>query len=188
MFSAFAKFGFKEESFYPVYGLGEATLLVTYSPRETKTVPTCLTVSRSEMTENKRVEMKTISDDDALEIVGLGAPQSDTQLLIVNPKTKLPARDGEVGEIWVKNKSVAKGYWNKKALTNEIFRNFTADNQGTIVTQPLVAVTYHLFRSIHAHGRSRLHSKRRAVLRVQGQGLGDHQRRQSLATRHRKHC
>ena len=56
------------------------------------------------------------------QIVGCGvAPQTQTTV-IVNPSTMRECLPEEVGEIWVAGPSVAQGYWNRPAETEQTFR------------------------------------------------------------------
>ena len=45
------------------------------------------------------------------EIVSVGAPVKDLNLVIANPKTKKPYPDLHIGEIFISGDSVANGYW-----------------------------------------------------------------------------
>jgi acyl carrier protein len=40
----------------------------------------------------------------------------------VEPKTRQPLADGQVGEVWISGPHIAQGYWRKPALTEESFR------------------------------------------------------------------
>ena len=46
------------------------------------------------------------------------------KLWIVNPQTLEKCSDGEIGEIWVQDPSVAQGYWQKPEITKEIFHAY----------------------------------------------------------------
>jgi acyl-CoA synthetase (AMP-forming)/AMP-acid ligase II len=96
----FERVGFKAEAFYPAYGLAEATLLVTGNPAST--VP-------------------TVCNREGKKIVGCGMPWHDTQLEIVDPDTLRPVPEGEIGEIWISGKGVARGYWGRPELTTQTF-------------------------------------------------------------------
>lgn len=92
--------GFKASSFYPCYGMAEATLFITGSR-----VGQAPAVSRR-------------GDSD---VVGCGTPGHDMVVRIVDPATMCPVADGTVGEIWVSGKSVAQGYWLQRAQTEQTF-------------------------------------------------------------------
>ena len=45
----------------------------------------------------------------------------DKQVVIVDPVTRRPCKPNEVGEIWVAGPSVARGYWDAPAATEQTF-------------------------------------------------------------------
>jgi acyl-CoA synthetase (AMP-forming)/AMP-acid ligase II len=89
----FGPLGFRREAFYPCYGLAEATLMVTGG---SKSAPPAI-------------------DGTA---VGCGTSIDDQEVRIVDPVSQ---RQSEQGEIWVAGPSVAAGYWQQPALTDETF-------------------------------------------------------------------
>ena len=113
----FAECGFKQESFYPCYGLAEATLLVTGSNCHGKPV-----INHFSQTELKRDRaIPTDDPEDAQPFVSCGKPPQETEIAIVNPETLTPVQPEEIGEIWVRGESVAQGYWQKETETQETF-------------------------------------------------------------------
>jgi len=62
--------------------------------------------------------------------VSCGRPSFGTRLLIVDPATLRPCRDGETGEIWVAGPGVARGYWNRPEENVRIFRAFSTEGDG----------------------------------------------------------
>lgn len=102
--------GFRKSSLVPAYGLAEATLAVS------------LHLSGIPMTYRKLT--------DAKEVVGCGPPVEYTEVSIVNPASYIALQEGEEGEIWVKNKGVAAGYWEKPDATKATFQALTADGDG----------------------------------------------------------
>ena len=105
---AFACCGFSRESFFPCYGLAEATLFVT-GPREKRGI-----VRRS-------VDGKLLNNRDMDGHIACGRPYGDTRLLIVDPQTRVALTDGAIGEIWVASGSCAAGYWNNPQATEATF-------------------------------------------------------------------
>lgn len=97
----FAAYGFHRDSFYPCYGMAESTLFIT----------------------GKQVGVApTVTSHLGSEVVGCGAPRLDMQVEIVDPVNLNTVAPGGEGEIWVAGGSVAKGYWNRPELTEEIFK------------------------------------------------------------------
>ena len=115
---AFAPAGFRPESFYPVYGLAEATLLV--SGGSDSPVPVLRHIDRVALGERRIVEVAA-ENPSAATLVGCGRPQGGQQVIIVDPETRRPSGADEVGEIWVAGPSVAQGYWGRPEQTEEAF-------------------------------------------------------------------
>ena len=122
----FAECGFRSESHRPTYGLAEATLLVSTSPRLTQ--PTTRIVDATELS-NDRIS-ETMQPDRAaatLTLVACGIPACETSVAIVHARdlVKIPA--GQVGEIWVAGPGVAQGYWRRPEETERVFKARLAD-------------------------------------------------------------
>jgi acyl carrier protein len=60
-------------------------------------------------------------------LVGCGRAVEGTTVRIVDPQTRRLCGDGQIGEIWVQGPGVAKGYWNRRAESQEVFQAYTAD-------------------------------------------------------------
>lgn len=116
---AFEPCGFRKEAFYPAYGLAEATLIV--SGGEKAEPPHYLTVKQSAL-QNHRVEIENSDIDNAYTLVGCGKTLLDQEIVIVDPEKKTPCGPDEIGEIWVRGKNVARGYWNNDEQTKELLR------------------------------------------------------------------
>ncbi len=102
----FAPAGFRRSSFFPCYGLAEATLIVTGPDRDDE--PSLLEVDAGGV-EQGRIE--PASGAGARALIGCGTPYERHQLAIVDPDEGSPRAEGEVGEIWTAGPSVALGYW-----------------------------------------------------------------------------
>ena len=81
---AFAPAGFREEAFCPGYGLAEATLKVTASPRGQQ--PMRLTVDGGAL-DRHGVATAARADAGARTLVGCGGSATDTEVAIVDPDT-----------------------------------------------------------------------------------------------------
>jgi len=117
--------GFRKSSFYPAYGLAEATLLVTGSQFETE--PVTATVDRVALKKNKIIEVPK-EDPSSITMVSSGRGQNPQITLIVDPDSFQECKPGEIGEIWVKGDSVSKGYYSREEATKETFQNYLADS------------------------------------------------------------
>lgn len=98
----FGKAGFRKESFYPCYGLAEATLLVS-----------------------SRVRSETFSLQRS--VVSCGQSCESERVLIVDPTTHRRCPDGTEGEIWIAGPHVAQGYWKRPGETREVFQAYLSD-------------------------------------------------------------
>ena len=115
----FAPLGFRRESFFPCYGLAEATLYVSGGR------PSVRYLSAAGLREHRVVEKprpEPLQDDaDARAIVGCGRPAAALRVSIVNPETGRPCETGSIGEVWVSGPTVASGYWNRPDETRDTF-------------------------------------------------------------------
>ncbi|GAO41449.1 fatty acyl-AMP ligase [Flavihumibacter petaseus] len=113
----FAPCGFHSNAWVPCYGLAEATLMV--SGRQYPE-PLIRHLDRAAL-EQQRVSAVTGDDEKGLQLVACGTVADDQQVIVVDPHTLLKVDQGNVGEIWIKGPSVAKGYWNNPAATEQTF-------------------------------------------------------------------
>ncbi|MEN1679005.1 MAG: aminotransferase class I/II-fold pyridoxal phosphate-dependent enzyme [Planctomycetota bacterium] len=114
---AFAECGFRPETFYPCYGLAEGTLLVAGG--EKSSVPVVGRFDAEALKQGHGADAKHGAT--AQEIVGSGGPLLGQRVLVVDPETRTPCREGVVGEVWVAGPSIAKGYWRRPELSEETF-------------------------------------------------------------------
>ncbi|HET8956360.1 MAG TPA: fatty acyl-AMP ligase [Solirubrobacterales bacterium] len=118
----FAAAGFRRSSFFPCYGLAEATLIVTGPDKEDE--PSLLEVDRDAVEQGR---IQPADGEDARILVGCGTPFEGHALAIVDPASGRPLPEGEVGEIWTRGPSVALGYWNQPEGTGETFAGKLAE-------------------------------------------------------------
>ena len=92
----------------PGYGLAENVCLATFASQDYRTLKLDYEAYQKNcavlVTEEKEGEQ-------VKEIVSVGAPVKDLNLVIANPKTKKPYPDLHIGEIFISGDSVANGYW-----------------------------------------------------------------------------
>lgn len=106
----FAVCGLRDDIFLPCYGLAEATLMATGQKKINVQY-----FSKEKLKENI-VTLVNKDSDDARGIVSCG--QLLNGVTIVDPETRMVCEDNKVGEIWIANPCVAKGYWNREEETN----------------------------------------------------------------------
>ncbi|BBY32892.1 fatty-acid--CoA ligase [Mycolicibacter minnesotensis] len=124
---AFADAGFRPEAFLPVYGLAEATLLV--SGGSDSAAPVIRHIDRAALGEDRVVEVADADVDASgvLELVGCGYPRGGQQIVFVDPETRRRRDAEQVGEIWVSGPCVAQGYRGKPEDTEQTFGAYLAD-------------------------------------------------------------
>jgi amino acid adenylation domain-containing protein len=121
---AFKSCGFQASSFYPCYGLAEATLMV--SGGLVKDEPVYTQVQADSLEKNQIVEV-THPGEKVIDLVGCGRSVSDTKIVIANPQSQTRCPSNEVGEIWVSSLSVAQGYWNRPDQTEKTYKAYLKD-------------------------------------------------------------
>ena len=122
---AFRPCGFQWSAFYPVYGLAEATVLVTSRWHEE---PPVLVMLDQELLVKGQATRSTDAATSVLR-VGSGQPHRDTKLVIADPQHRRRCGAGEVGEIWLASASVCDGYWNDSEESERTFRAFLEDTK-----------------------------------------------------------
>jgi acyl-CoA synthetase (AMP-forming)/AMP-acid ligase II len=123
-YRTFAPCGFRWEAFCPAYGLAEATLMVSccspsLSPRVVR--------FRADALAEHRVVAAEGGDVAAREVTSCGRIVCEFDVAIVDPETMTRRADDEVGEIWLRDPSVARGYWRRDEDTEATFRAVLAD-------------------------------------------------------------
>lgn len=124
--AAFGPYGFTPETFFPCYGLAEATLIVTGSPRGTQ--PKLL---RAEPDALRHGQLRPADDDGrAQTLVSSGRLAGEVDVTVVDLDTGTVLADGELGEVCVSGGSVAQGYWRRP---DESAAVFTRTGSGTVL-------------------------------------------------------
>ncbi|MEW6737135.1 MAG: MupA/Atu3671 family FMN-dependent luciferase-like monooxygenase, partial [Acidobacteriota bacterium] len=124
---AFKPYGFREEAFYPCYGLAEATLIVSGGAKVA--LPMVKRFNANLLRDTNRV-VETTEADNVKELVGCGNCMLGQKIVIVNPKTLIRCQADEIGEIWVSGSSVAQGYWSQAGATERTFQAYLATGEG----------------------------------------------------------
>jgi fatty-acyl-CoA synthase len=114
-----AEYGLQPEVPYPVYGLAEATLAVTFP--EPGKIYQKDHVSRRGIEERGEALPCAPDGPDARCLVSLGRPLRGLEVRIVRGDGT-PAGEREVGEVCVRGPSLMQGYWGDAAATAEALR------------------------------------------------------------------
>jgi acyl-CoA synthetase (AMP-forming)/AMP-acid ligase II/acyl carrier protein len=109
------KYNLKENVIFPVYGLAEATLAVTF-PKLNEKLKT-VTVNRDHLFVGNRVEPVTEhqKSNNIVRLVDVGFPVKDCRVKIVDSQCNDTA-ENTVGHILIKGKNVTNSYYNEKFL------------------------------------------------------------------------
>ena len=113
--------GLKRNAMYPVYGLAEASLAVSFPPvgRPLRTIQ----LNRHKVGIGDRAEVLPDASRDALGLVSVGKVIPLCDLRIADNDDK-PLADGHVGHIHIRGENVTAGYFEEPAANAE---SFTAD-------------------------------------------------------------
>lgn len=103
----FAPAGFRPEAMFPVYGMAEATLAVTFPPPGR--APVFDWVDRDALASGQAVPVAP-GEPGGRAVAGVGRPVPGIELRVADPATGAPAPDDAVGEIWIRGASVTSGY------------------------------------------------------------------------------
>jgi acyl-CoA synthetase (AMP-forming)/AMP-acid ligase II len=114
---AFAAQGLPATAHCPSYGLAEATVFVSaHQPGQPLRRHA---LDREALASGKAVPLDA-DDSAAVVLAACGRPAGQT-VRIVDPATRSPLSEGEVGEIWVQGPNIGSGYWNREEQTRESF-------------------------------------------------------------------
>ncbi|MEI5640047.1 MULTISPECIES: AMP-binding protein [unclassified Pseudoalteromonas] len=115
----FATCGFEHNSFYPGYGMAEATVFITGITREGR--PKTILCDKAALGEFKLQSSDDKATDLTSELVSCGFAEKEHHVCIVDPNTKHELVEGLVGEVWFAGPSVADGYWGLNEASSEVF-------------------------------------------------------------------
>ena len=123
----FAPCGLRREALYELYGLAEATLIVTGGIPNAG--PVYCNLDAAALQRHQVVPLPP-EDPKGYLIAGCGQSIENQRLVIVDPGTHRPLGEGEVGEVWVAGPHVSQGYWEKPKDTEETLRAHLTNGEG----------------------------------------------------------
>lgn len=116
----FARCGFRKEALLPAYGMAEATLAITFHPRDTAFVTDRVSVAAMQRGEAQKLDSD--ASDQALELISCGVAFPGHEVRIVDEQgNALPER--RVGEITTRGPSVTQGYYKNPEATADSWRD-----------------------------------------------------------------
>jgi acyl-CoA synthetase (AMP-forming)/AMP-acid ligase II/acyl carrier protein len=116
-----APYGLKRTAMFPVYGLAEATLAVTFPAPGT--AYSAIRFDRHRLAIGAPAGRAGADARDALSLMNVGRPIPGTEVRIVGEdRAALP--DGTVGHVWIRGENVTKGYYEAPEINA---RTITAD-------------------------------------------------------------
>ncbi len=122
----FAASSFRYQSFFPSYGLAETTLMITAAERTRG--PVIRPFDKSQLERHSAV-LADEGNPKSRNLISVGQVGDGLEVIIVNPETLEKCKDGEIGEIWEKGDSVARGYWGKPEQSEAAFNAYTIDTK-----------------------------------------------------------
>lgn len=128
----FASIGFQKDAFTPCYGMAEATALISGQKGAIRD----LTVDAAALGRKKVVPVEDSDKIKKVKILACSGPPADgMRIEIVDPNTRMKCPPDAVGEIWVQGRSVARGYWNRKDLSREVFSAEMLDHENKTLSE-----------------------------------------------------
>ncbi|MFA0810051.1 amino acid adenylation domain-containing protein [Microbulbifer epialgicus] len=129
----FSSAGFRFSSFYPSYGMAEATVFV--SGGNPNLDPVITNFDRSGLLKNKAIPTRNA---DSVSLVGCGHAHTNHKIKIVDQSNLKELKERQIGEIWVKGPSISSGYWMKGCQNENKFRqSLSFDDHGYMRTGDL---------------------------------------------------
>lgn len=124
--AAFAPLGFRQEAFFPCYGLAECTVVAVCGPRDTP--PRLRQVDAPAMAEGLVAAPSGVNPTRSE--VCCGPAIEGGEVRIVDPETCEPLAAGQTGEVWLAGPHIGAGYWNRPDDSDAVFAAYTAGGVG----------------------------------------------------------
>ncbi|MGH3739296.1 MAG: fatty acyl-AMP ligase, partial [Micromonosporaceae bacterium] len=166
----FGPAGFRPETFAPIYGLAELTAYVCGHRGRPARITT---VDLEQLAQGRFV-----ADPDQGtpgEVVSCGPPTRACEIRVVDPASRQVLPEGQLGEVWLRGRSVASGYW-KHPATAQVFGVSTADREAGFLRTGDLGVMY--------DGELYLHGRIKDTLIVNGRNIYPHDVEHELREQH----
>jgi amino acid adenylation domain-containing protein len=122
----FAGFGLRESAFAPAYGMAETVLDVSLKPAGRSAL---IRSFDADALEQGRVRESSAASR-TRQLVGCGEVLPGLDVRIVSPDTSAPCPADTIGEIWVRGRSVGRGYWGGPERSAGVFDARLSDGDG----------------------------------------------------------
>ncbi|MGR9105908.1 MAG: non-ribosomal peptide synthetase, partial [Gammaproteobacteria bacterium] len=116
---AMVPYGYREEAMFPVYGLAEASLAVTFSDPDSRFE--AIRVRRGSLAVGRKIEIVSASNPGHIELVSVGSAIQGCEVRIADPEG-YPAEDGRVGSIQIRGDNVTAGYYRDDERNRQVFK------------------------------------------------------------------
>jgi acyl-CoA synthetase (AMP-forming)/AMP-acid ligase II len=117
----FSKYGLPNKAIKPSFGMAEATLFV--ATRAPEDAPVTVTFDLDALSAGSA---QLAGSAEGTPLVSYGTPLR-SEVLIVDPETRIECPPGKVGEMWLRGENVCLGYWDKPEQTEHTFNGRLVD-------------------------------------------------------------
>ncbi|NDI36677.1 non-ribosomal peptide synthetase [Chengkuizengella sediminis] len=155
--SVLEPYGLQPNAMFPVYGMAEASLAVSFPPVE-ETLQS-ISVKRESVRLGNQVEIIDQTSSNEIHFVDLGYAVDGCQIRITNDR-HIPLSECVIGNIEIRGKNVTSGYYNNSEATNELI---TED--GWLVTGDL---------GFLKHNRLFVTGRKKDIIFINGQNVYPH--------------
>ncbi len=114
----FSVSGFRDEMFYPAYGMAEATVFISGGDVDAKPI---FHEADWETYLRDGVSKLNLFESNKKCVVGCGRPWLEEVIKIVEPGSRNEQPVNRVGEIWVSGDNIVTGYWSGEWQESEVF-------------------------------------------------------------------
>ncbi len=111
-------FGYSDNAMFPVYGLAEASLAVSF-PQPDDTISSVF-AKRTSLGLGQSVELQPEMTPDCLELVRLGSSIQDCEIRVAS-SDGAPLPENKIGHILIRGENVTSGYYGDEALNLQTF-------------------------------------------------------------------
>ncbi|GAA4715815.1 fatty acyl-AMP ligase [Phytohabitans rumicis] len=171
----FSAAGLRPEAVRPGYGMAETTLCVTGS--EPDLPPQISTVDADLLERHVFAPVRGAGGHAATrDLVSSGVTVPEFDIRIVDPATGREQQADRIGEIWIRGRSVARGYWNKPEQTQAAFGNTVAGGDGDFLRTGDLGIVH--------EGRLYVTGRIKELLIVNGRNLYPHDVEADVRTAH----